>query len=221
MKRFPCLTLLLVSTALAFPWSSLQSAEADPDLPQAFNPAVADSLLAAPPFTRALDLSDSLVLTGIAYIEGKPVATVLNKQTKENFIVSEVPNAQGWRLAETSATVQLNRTQAKIMVGSEIVTIRYSDEQLTPESMKKGGFKPGGSDGRDDRRRDDGPRRERRGPSEEDRKKFESLSSKAREKFIQEMRDSREKMQNATSEERSAYVKKVFERVEKEDKGGN
>lgn len=189
----------------------------DPDLPKSFDPSVADGLLAAPPFTRSLDLSDSLVLTGIAYIEGKPVATILNKQTKENFVVSETPNAQGWKLAETSATVQLSRTQAKIMVGAEMVTVRYSNEQLSPESMKKGGFRPGGSDHRGG---DDGPRRERRGPSEEDRQRFMSLSEKAREKFIHEMRDSREKMQNATPEERTSYAKKIFERVEREDKGG-
>ncbi len=47
-----------------------------------------------------------------------------------------------------------------------------------------------------------------------------SLSEKAREKFIHEMRDSREKMQNATPEERTSYAKKIFERVEREDKGG-
>ncbi|WP_075090488.1 hypothetical protein [Verrucomicrobium spinosum] len=69
------------------------------------------------------------------------MATILNKQTKENFVVSETPNAQGWKLAETSATVQLSRTQAKIMVGAEMVTVRYSNEQLSPESMKKGGFR--------------------------------------------------------------------------------
>ncbi|HSJ03187.1 MAG TPA: hypothetical protein VK956_12075 [Verrucomicrobium sp.] len=193
---------------------------ADPDLPKAFDPTVADTLISAPPFTRSLNLSDSLVLTGIAYIEGKPVATILNKQTKENFVVSEEPNAQGWKLAETSATVQLNRTQAKIMVGSEMITVRYSNEQLTPESMKKGGFRPGG-DGRHEERRDDGPRRERRGPSEEDRKRFEGLSPQAREKFFNQMRESREKMTNATQEERTAYVKKIFDRVEKDDKGGS
>lgn len=213
--------LLPVASGAAEPVGTVPAtAMADPDLPKSFDPNVADGLLASPPFTRSLDLSDSLVLTGIAYIEGKPVATILNKQTKENYVVSEEPNAQGWKLAETSATVQLDRTQAKIMVGGEIVTVRYSNEQLSPESMKKGGFRPGGSDGRRDERRDDGPRRERRGPSEEDMQRFRSLSEKAREKFIREMRDSRERMQNATPEERAAYAKKIFDRVEREDKGG-
>ena len=159
------------------------------------------------------------MLTGIAYIEGKPVATILNRETKENFVVSQEPNAQGWRLADTSAATQLNRTQAKIMVGAEVVTVRYSDEQLTPEAMKKGGFKPGsGPPGGPPGAPPDGPRRDYPRPSEEDRQRFMSLSDKAREKFFHEMRDSREKLMNATPEERQAYVKKIFDRVESEDK---
>lgn len=213
---------IFILMLIAFGTSALRAQEAntavDPDLPKTVVPDDVAPLITASPFTRSLNLSDSLVLTGIAYIEGKPVATILNKETKENFVVSENPNAQGWTLAETSATVQLNRTQAKIMVGGEVITVRYSDEQLTPESMKKGGFKPGGG-GPDSDRRHDGPRRDGPRPSDEDRRRFESLSESARSKFIEKMRESREKMQNATPEERMAYAKKIFERVEAEDKG--
>lgn len=214
--------ILILLLLLAFGTNVLRAQEAaaagDPDLPKAVVPDDVAPLITASPFTRSLNLSDSLVLTGIAYIEGKPVATILNRETKENFVVSENPNAQGWTLAETSATVQLNRTQAKIMVGGEVITIRYSDAQLTPESMKKGGFKPGGGGSEGDRRHD-GPRRDGPRPSDEDRRRFESLSEAARSKFIEKMRESREKMQNATPEERMAYAKKIFERIEADDKG--
>lgn len=207
--------------ALCLPCRPLQSAEptTDPDLPAPVSPDDLTPLITASPFTRSLNLSDSLVLTGIAYIQGKPVATLLDKETKENYVVSEVPNAQGWRLAETSATVQLNRTQAKIMIGAEVVTVRYSEEQLTPEAMKKGGYKPGGGGGPPDGRHD-GPRRDGPRPSEEDRARFMALSDKAREKFIEKMRESRDKMMNATPEERQAYGRKIFERIEAEDKEG-
>src|SRR4051812_26505239 len=108
----------------------LRSAEAqtgiDPDLPGPISATELTGLMTASPFTRSLNLSDSLVLTGIAYINGKPVATLLNKETKENFVVSQEPNAQGWRLAETTANGQLARAQAKIMIGAEVVTVRYS-----------------------------------------------------------------------------------------------
>jgi len=220
MKAFIASSMLIFGASAMVAWAADVAAVGDPDLPQPVSPDELTPLVTASPFTRSLNLSDSLVLTGIAYIDGKPVATLLNKDTKENFVVSQEPNAQGWRLAETNATVQLNRTQAKIMIGAEVVTVRYSDEQLTPESMKKGGFKPGGGapDGGD--RRYDGPRREGPRPSEEDRARFMALSDKAREKFIEKMRESRDKMMNASPEERMQYAKKVFERVEAEDKAG-
>jgi DNA-binding MarR family transcriptional regulator len=61
-----------------------------------------------------------------------------------------------------------------------------------------------------------------RGPSEEDRKKYESLSDKAKEKFRDLMRSkfSDEKFRNAPEEERRNVIRKEFERIEKEDKGG-
>jgi hypothetical protein len=47
-----------------------------------------------------------------------------------------------------------------------------------------------------------------------------ALSDKARDKLRETMMASREKMMNATPEERGAYVKKVFERIEAEDREG-
>jgi len=218
MTHRPASIFLLLSLSLTWSVPSF-AAEPDPDLPQPFDPSVAESMVTAPPFTRSLNLSDSLVLTGIAYIEGKPVATIMNKEKKESYVVSETPNAQGWKLAETSATVQLNKTQAKIMVGSEVVTVRYSAEQLSPESMKKGGFKPGGGDERSDRRGDDrGERRERMRPSPETMKRIEALSDDGKAKMREEYMNSREKLQGASMDERRAYFDKVLQKVEQQDR---
>lgn len=221
MKRPP----LILASILALCSAGISPAAdpVDPELPQPFDAAVTEPLLIASPFTRSLNLSDSLVLTGIAYIEGKPVATVLNKATKESYVVSEESNAQGWKLAETSATVALNKTQAKIMVGTEIVTIRYSEEQLTPEAMKKGGFKPGqggGGGGGDQRQEDRGPRREMPRPDPETIKRWQNLSDEAKNKLRERMNESREKLQNATPEERKAHMEKILEKAEKEDAKG-
>lgn len=208
----PGIALMLVSTV------SSRAADAfDPELPQPFDAAVTEPLLSSSPFTRSLNLSDSLVLTGIAYIQGKPVATVLNKATKESYVVSEEPNVQGWKLAETSATVALNKTQAKIMVGTEIVTIRYSEEQLTPETMKKGGFKPGQGGGGEQRPDDRGPRRDYPRPDPETIKRWSNLSDEAKNKLREKMMESREKLQNATPEERKAHMEKILEKAEKEE----
>lgn len=216
-----CCSLLLACGTVTLATAQQATPGVDPDLPQRVDPTEIAPLVDSSPFTRSLNLSDSLVLTGIAYIEGKPVVTVMNKETKESHVVGEIPNAQGWKLAETSATVKLNRTQAKLMIGTEIVTVRYSEEQLTPEAMKKGGYRPGGGDGRGDEHRDrggDGPRREYPRPSEEDRQRFMAMSEDARRKFMDTMRDNGEKLRMASPEERSAFIKSIRDKVEAEDK---
>ncbi len=220
MKRFTTsLTLVLVcASALAAEAPPATTAQGDPDLPQSVDPKEVAPLVAASPFTRSLNLSDSLVLTGIAYIQGKPVATLMNKETKESYVVGETPNSHGWKLAETSAASKLDRTQAKIMIGTEIVTVRYSEAQLTPEAMKKGGSRPGGGSSGGEEHRGDGPRRDFPRPSEEDRQRFFALSEDARRKFFEKMRESGDKLRMASPEERQNYVRGIMERIEKEDK---
>ncbi len=186
---------------------------ADPDLPQTFDANVAQPLLENPPFTRSINLSDSLVLTGIAYIDGKPVATIFDKSTKASYVVSEEPNQKGWKLAETNASTELKRTQAKIMIGGETVTIRYAaiqpsqqgDQNKDGRSGRWGGGDSGSS------------KHDYKKPSEEDINRYKALSDQARDKFHSALRDNREKMMMMSSEDRSAYVKTVFDKIEKED----
>lgn len=214
------IAILLAGSSAAFAADKKKS-PVDTDLPQPFDSTVAQPLLDSSPFTRALNLSDSLTLTGIAYIQGKPVATVFDKTKKTSHVVSEEPNAQGWKLAEANASVAINRSIAKILVGNEIVTVRYSADQLTPEENKKES-RSGGSGG--SRGPEGGPpRREyyRPTPEDEERKRaFESLSDRAKEKVRDFFRDSRDKLMNATPEERMAFIKQNFERIQKEDSAG-
>jgi hypothetical protein len=210
--RSSCWFVLL---AVALPGFGLA---ADPDLPQPLDVTAAESsLVTNSPFTRALSLSESLALTGVAYVEGKPVVTLVNRTTKESYVVSDEANAQGWRLAETSASQELKRTQVKIMVGSEIVTVRYSDEQLAPPPRKpsSGGASNGGppSQGND-------PNRVRTSSYLGDggRDRYYALSDGARDRFRDMVRQHREANPNASFDQVSAYAKKEFEKVEAEDK---
>ncbi|TDU72922.1 hypothetical protein EI77_01388 [Prosthecobacter fusiformis] len=215
MKTFLLLPLGLLMHAMV-----AISAEPDPDLPQPFDPNTLSPVVTSSPFTRMVNMSDNLVLTGLAYFDGKPVATVFNLETKESHIVSTEPNFQGWTLQEASPAPDITRSQARITIGGETVSVRYA--ALTAKDMKPDG-KPekdrgerGGPPGGD--RYKGGPR----GPSEEDRKRYESLSEKGREKLRETMRSkfSDEKFRNAPPEERSNIIRKEFERIEKEDKGG-
>ena len=61
-----------------------------------------------------------------------------------------------------------------------------------------------------------------RGPTEEDRHRYEALSVPAREKFRDQVRQkfSDEKFRNAPEEDRRNAIRTIFEKIEKEDKGG-
>lgn len=204
-------------------WLSLAvlSVEPDPELPQPFDPEKLASITTSSPFTRMVNMSDNLVLTGIAYINGKPVATIFNKETKESFIVSNEPNFQGWVLNEAMPAPDITRSRAVVTIGGEQVKVSYAS--ISAADMK-GGKKDKGDKGSGDRPPSGGEgfRREGRGPSEEDRRKYESLSDKAKDKFRDMMRSkfSDEKFRNAPEEERRNIIRKEFERIEKEDKGG-
>lgn len=197
----------------------------DTDLPKPFDATVVTSLIQNSPFIRSVSLSDSLILTGLAYIDGKPVATIMNTETNESWSVSEEPNPKGWKLVEATATTDINRAQAKIAIGGEVVVIRYNKDEMTSDKLKKhrskgSGGPPGpppeGGPGGDRFRRPEG-----RGPSEEDRRRYEALSDTGKEKLRSFFRDNMERLRNAgTDEERRQFVRNAFEKIEKEDKGG-
>lgn len=186
---------------------------ADPDLPQPLDLSVAAPLIEKPPFTRALNLSESLLLTGVAYVDGKPVATVKDVTTNKSYLVSEEPNAQGWRLAGASPSTQLERAEVRLMIGTEIVPIRYSETQLTPQK-KAGGYMPSRIPSREEfTGRDEKGEYVRASPylSDADRDKFRNIPRETRDKFINYIHDRREWMFKASHEERATLVKKVFD----------
>lgn len=210
---FPCTAFILCA-------ADPPVVKPDPDLPQPLSAQLAEPLLTNPPFTRALNLSDSLALTGIAYVEGRPVATLVNRETKESFVVSEEPNAQGWKLAQTNASKDLKRTEVKIMAGAEIVTVRYGDDQLTPQA-KKGpmpGRPPGPGGPPPDAYRSDGSIRTSSYLGEGGRERYYSLSDQARDRLRAVMQQRREQNPNASFEEHSAFARREFERIEAEDR---
>lgn len=194
------------------------AAEPDPDLPQPFDPNTLAPIMTSSPFTRMVNMSDNLVLTGIAYINGKPVATVFNKETKESHIVSSEPNFQGWVLNEAMPAPDITRSRAKITIGGEQVSVHYAtitakDMQGERKKDRAEGDRPSG-----------GERLSRgsRGPSEEDRKRFEAMSEPAKEKVKNLFREkfSDEKFRNAPEEERRNIIRREIEKIEKEDKSG-
>ncbi len=198
----------------------------DDDLPQPLSVEDTAHLVNHSPFVRSLDLEDSLALTGVAYVEGKPVVTVFDRETKQSFVISEQPNAQGWSLKNVSAAHDLHGTQATVMIGQELVHLGYGDAQLTPGSGKKGMPTPyvARNDGRSGgppmpQMPHDGSQKIRASSylGEKGREMYASLSDEARDKFKTLVRERFEKRPDLTQDQREAYAQKLYASIKNAD----
>lgn len=220
LKNWRLASLLATFAATALAAQDVSPA-ADPDLPQPLDLRVAAPLIEKPPFTRALDLSEKLQLTGIAYVEGRPVATLMDRDTKQNYLVSSQPNAMGWTLAGANASSEPRLTSVKLQVGTEVVTIHYSDTQLAPRSSGRVGPSVWPSE-QEAVRNDENGKPYVRGSvylSDADRERYyRGFSREGHEKFRNLLRDNRDRMFQASPQERATIAKKMFDQVDAEEK---
>jgi hypothetical protein len=154
----------------------------------------------------------------VAYVQGKPMATLLDKESKKTYVVSDEPNPSGWTLTEAPHSSDIKRMQVKVNVAGEIVTIRH-DTEAQDESMKKGKMSPGGpsSSSGESRPEDRGFKRDHRGPPPEVMQRYQALSDDAKGKLRKTFEDNRERLTNMNPEERRAFMEKTFKTVAEED----
>lgn len=90
------------------------------------------------PFHRSLNLSQSLILTGIARMEGKLYATLFDVESSETHVVSKSTNSNGWRMIEVKGDeADLESLTVQILVTEgEVVSVRYEKEQLQAKREK-------------------------------------------------------------------------------------
>ncbi|MEM9280931.1 MAG: hypothetical protein AAGA96_03830 [Verrucomicrobiota bacterium] len=118
----------------------LEPASADEQvLPDPLSHSSYDDLLNHSPFTRSLDRSESLQLTGFAEIDGKPVVTLFDREKKKRLVVSDTPNSEGWRMVEVEPNLDPAQVAATLSVdGGELVTIHYDEGQLASSESASG-----------------------------------------------------------------------------------
>lgn len=217
-------SLLILAPTLLL--SSLVGQETPPDGVAPVDVASDDfqALKGQSPFLRSLNLSDSLVLTGFADVEGERVATLVNKETKQTYVVSSQTNSQGWKMVDLKTNEDLEKVSVKVAVdGGEVVTVRYAELALKPGEAKPapgpstepnggptaiiaaqrsrfGG--PGGPDGR-----------RFGGPPPEIREKMDKLSDEQREKLFNKMRELREKSPEMSWEERGKLFNDALDKM--------
>jgi hypothetical protein len=212
MKSLSCLSAILLSVSCL---NAGDTAVVDPDLPQPMDRSFAENLVTHSPFTRSVNLEDTLQLTGIAYVNGRPVATVLNKQTKERVLVFEEPNALGWQLLAANAGTDPSNSQIELKVGPETITMHYHGQEMSTDGGGKGGSKTrlaGGGNSKDG---------DKMKPSallgDQGREMYASLSSNARDKFKDLMKSRLEKHPELTPEQNADYAQKVFAKLKATD----
>lgn len=187
----------------------------DADLPQPLDAGFVTSMVSQSPFTRSVNLEQTLQLTGVAYINGRPVATVLNKQTKERILLTEEANVQGWRLLAVEAGADPTLTQVQVMIGPETLTMHYHG--LQPADAGEGDGRTSIA-GRGSKKEGDKPR-----PSdllgEHGRELYASLSRDARDKFKDALKAKLEKNPELTREQTSEYAQKLYGKLKAADQG--
>ncbi len=191
----------------------------DPDLPQPLDLSFADALVSQSPFTRSVNLEESLQLTGVVYVDGRPYATVMNKATKESIVVSEELNAQGWRLTGALASTDLSNTEVHMMVGPESITMHYHTSQpgagAGPGERGSAKSRLAGSEGKGDK--GDNKFRASNFLGDKGRELYASLSPEARDKFKDLVKSHLDKQPGQTPEQTSAYAQKVFAKIKSTD----
>ncbi len=168
----PKAPLMSRALSIVFAWgsslfliTSLTAQEIDEPLPEVIAASHFSALKSSSPFTRSLSVSDSLVLTGVANIDGKPVATLLDTKTSQSYILSDEPNENGWKMVSISPGTELDQLVASISIdGGEVVRVRYDREGIS-RSMKTRPSATGGP--RVPRGPDNRP-----APTDEERRKF-------------------------------------------------
>ncbi|MCB1205803.1 MAG: hypothetical protein KDN18_16190 [Verrucomicrobiae bacterium] len=228
MKAVSSLLILIPSLFL----STLLGQDSPPDEFAPANVAADDfqALKGQSPFLRSLNMSDSLVLTGFADVEGERVATLVNKETKQTYVVSSQTNSQGWKMVDLKTNEDLEKVSVKVAIdGGEVVTVRYAEVGLKageakpapgPSTEPNGGPTsiiaaqrsrfggPGGPDGR----------RFGGGPPPEIREKLDKLSDEQRDKLREKMRELHEKSPDMSWEDRGKLFNDTLDKMLKKNK---
>lgn len=125
-------SLLIVSTA--------RSVSAEFPRPQSVTWETFEGLLDSSPFRRPLNLPGALILTGVAEVDGRPVATMIDTQNGASIAVTTTPDEHGRELINLSEVDDIEMAVATLVTdgGDEIKV--YYDEGRIREAVKKRDF---------------------------------------------------------------------------------
>ena len=138
LDRWP--VILFLVTQLSFPPLSPAAGEptSETPLPLPVDERHFSALREHSPFTRSLNLSGALVLTGVAEMDGTPVATLIDTENGLSMAISEFPDDRGWKLVGFQRKDDLEVAVATIAVeGGEVIKVYYDEERIRNAVQKK------------------------------------------------------------------------------------
>ena len=91
----------------------------EPAIPSPVSAENYPNLLERPPFRQVLSLSQSLVLSGVAFLPDTKVVTIWDRSTGNSFVVTATPNPQGWKLIDLKQSSDLSNVAATIAAGGK------------------------------------------------------------------------------------------------------
>lgn len=221
------IALLVHGVVFPVPLSGADDSTSPPFSPEGTTPATEEDfspLKTSSPFLRSLDLSESLILTGIARIKGDVFATLLDRETKETHVVSQSANPLGWRMVGIAGNqADLGSVTAQISVaGGEVFSVRFDENQLKPGESRPGGG-PGGGPASGSGPGSDSPARNYREgirgdgfrgpPPPEIVDKLSKLSEGDRETMIRRIIEMREQHRDVGDEERRVMINRMLDRA--------
>jgi hypothetical protein len=107
-------------------------------LPEVLEETDFDELKNQSPFVRTLDPSESLILVGLAKIDGELVATLRERVTKKTHILTSKDNEEGWRIVGVDGDLSdLGTVEAQISFAEQVYAIRYDQQMITPPTLPK------------------------------------------------------------------------------------
>ena len=169
------------------------------------------------PFTRSLNLSDSLVLTGVMNWGELTTATIRNAESQEIYVVSADANTnpEGWKMESVTVDPDnpndLSKMTANILLaGGAKVQVRFDENRIKPEAKPAAGGGPGGP-GSGKGGKGDGQRGF--GPPPEVMAKLRTLNDEQRKKLGEYMQRIRQENPNISREDMRSQFYKAVERL--------
>ncbi len=184
----------------------------DPDLPKPLEAGHFEVLMGNSPFLRVLNLTETYALRGIAEIDGVPVATLFNRETKKSVLVTaHEANAEQMRLMEVSNSADdfLIGMSATIAVAGEEVELKFEPDRIAPKPKNPGSSAGNHGSGGSDQKDGDRPK----GPSKEDIARYQALPEEKKEKLREYIRQTMQRYPDMSREERGNLIRGAMTRL--------